>query len=70
VKPHGQLVGLRSFLRVSVLGSAMLLTPAAILAKLACGLARRGSSLTVELGMLPRGAVGLILAEIACAARG
>lgn len=62
----GMLVDLRSFASASVLGFALLLTAAAIVGKLACGLvAPRGvSGLTLGLGMMPRGEVGLIFAGI------
>jgi Na+:H+ antiporter len=62
----GMLVDLRSFASASVLGFAALLTAAAILGKLACGLAAPGgmSRLTIGLGMMPRGEVGLIFAGI------
>jgi Kef-type K+ transport system membrane component KefB len=59
-------VDLRSFASPAVLGFAGLLTVAAILGKLACALvAPKGvSGLTLGLGMLPRGEVGLIFAGI------
>jgi Kef-type K+ transport system membrane component KefB len=62
----GLLVDVRSFATASVLGFAVLLTLAAILGKLACALAtpRGMSGLTVGLGMMPRGEVGLIFAGI------
>jgi Kef-type K+ transport system membrane component KefB len=62
----GMLVDLRSFASVPVLAFALVLTAAAILGKLACGLvAPRGTSgLTIGLGMMPRGEVGLIFAGI------
>jgi Kef-type K+ transport system membrane component KefB len=62
----GMLVDVRSFASASVLGFAALLTAAAILGKLACAVATpRGiSGLTVGLGMMPRGEVGLIFAGI------
>jgi Kef-type K+ transport system membrane component KefB len=62
----GMLVDLRSFASASVLGFAALLTLAAILGKLACGaVAPKGvSGLTLGLGMMPRGEVGLIFAGI------
>jgi Kef-type K+ transport system membrane component KefB len=49
-----------------VLGFAALLTVAAILGKLACAFAtpKGMSGLTVGLGMMPRGEVGLIFAGI------
>jgi Kef-type K+ transport system membrane component KefB len=62
----GMLVDVRSFASWSVVGFALLLTGAAILGKLACALATpKGiSGLTVGLGMMPRGEVGLIFAGI------
>jgi Kef-type K+ transport system membrane component KefB len=62
----GMLVDVRSFASASVLGFASLLTVAAILGKLACAVAvpRGMSGLTVGLGMMPRGEVGLIFAGI------
>ena len=62
----GMLVDLRSFASPSVLGFAALLTLAAIVGKLACGaVAPKGvSGLTLGLGMMPRGEVGLIFAGI------
>jgi Kef-type K+ transport system membrane component KefB len=62
----GMLVDLRSFASGSVLGFAALLTAAAIFGKLACGLAAPPgtSRLTIGLGMMPRGEVGLIFAGI------
>ncbi len=62
----GMLVDLRSFASASVLGFALLLTLAAIVGKLACALAtpKGVSGLTVGLGMMPRGEVGLIFAGI------
>jgi Kef-type K+ transport system membrane component KefB len=62
----GMLVDLRSFASTTVLGFALALTVAAILGKLACAAAvpRGMSGLTVGLGMMPRGEVGLIFAGI------
>ena len=62
----GMLVDVRSFASASVLGFAALLTLAAIAGKLACGLVvpRGMSRLSVGLGMMPRGEVGLIFAGI------
>jgi Kef-type K+ transport system membrane component KefB len=62
----GMLVDVRSFASASVLGFAALLTTAAVLGKLACALAtpKGVSGLTVGLGMMPRGEVGLIFAGI------
>lgn len=62
----GMLVDLGSFASASVLGFAALLTVAAVVGKLACGVvAPKGvSRLTLGLGMMPRGEVGLIFAGI------
>jgi Kef-type K+ transport system membrane component KefB len=62
----GMLVDVRAFASTSVLGFAALLTAAAIAGKLACGLAvpSNMSRLSVGLGMMPRGEVGLIFAGI------
>jgi len=62
----GMLVDVGSFASAPVLGLAALLTLAAILGKLACAAAvpRGISGLTVGLGMMPRGEVGLIFAGI------
>lgn len=62
----GLLVDVRSFLDSSVLGIALALTAAAVIGKLACGLAvpKGMSGLLVGLGMMPRGEVGLIFAGI------
>ena len=62
----GMLVDLRSFASLPVLAFAALLTLAAIVGKLACAVAtpRGVSGLTVGLGMMPRGEVGLIFAGI------
>ncbi len=62
----GMGVDLRAFAQPSVLGFAGLLTLAAVIGKLVCGLAvpRGVSWLTVGIGMLPRGEVGLIFAGI------
>jgi Kef-type K+ transport system membrane component KefB len=62
----GMLVDLESFATPAVLGFAAVLTLAAILGKLACALvAPKGvSGLTLGLGMMPRGEVGLIFAGI------
>jgi len=62
----GMLVDLRSFASPSVLGFAALLTLAAVVGKLACAIAtpKGVSGLTVGLGMMPRGEVGLIFAAI------
>lgn len=60
----GMIVDVRSFLDPSVLGLAAALTLAAIAGKLACALVvpKGVPGLTVGLGMMPRGEVGLIFA--------
>ena len=60
----GLLVDLGSFLRPGVLLLALALTIAAMVGKWACALAapRGVSGLTVGIGMMPRGEVGLIFA--------
>ena len=65
----GLLVDVRSFATPGVLVFAMSLTAAAIAGKLVCALVvpRALSPLTVALGMLPRGEVGLIFAGIGAA---
>lgn len=63
----GMRVNLAAFGRVDVLGFAAALTAAAILGKQACalGVGRRAlDRLTVGIGMMPRGEVGLIFANI------
>jgi Kef-type K+ transport system membrane component KefB len=62
----GMLVDLRSMASLPVVGFALLLTAAAIAGKLVCALVvpRSLSPLTVGLGMMPRGEVGLIFAGI------
>jgi Kef-type K+ transport system membrane component KefB len=62
----GMLVDLRSFADTSILKFAVLLTLAAALGKLVCGLVvpKGVSRLTVGIGMLPRGEVGLIFAAM------
>ncbi|HXT52467.1 MAG TPA: cation:proton antiporter, partial [Thermoanaerobaculia bacterium] len=63
----GLAVDLRSFAQLPVLGLAALLLVAAVLGKLACagGVLRRGlDRLSVAVGMVPRGEVGLIFAGI------
>jgi len=62
----GMLVDLGSFLDPGVLGFAGLLTVAAMIGKWVCGLGvpRGVSRVTVGLGMMPRGEVGLIFAGI------
>ena len=60
-------VDLASFGKVEVLGFAALLTVAAVLGKMACagGVLERGvHRLSVAIGMIPRGEVGLIFAGI------
>jgi Kef-type K+ transport system membrane component KefB len=66
----GMRTDLRSFLEPGVLGLAAALTLAAILGKQACSLGVGGRGvdrLTVGLGMIPRGEVGLIFANIGLA---
>jgi Kef-type K+ transport system membrane component KefB len=62
----GMLVHVDNFLKPGVMGFAVLLTVAAMIGKWACGLAapRGVSRVTVALGMMPRGEVGLIFAGI------
>jgi Kef-type K+ transport system membrane component KefB len=62
----GMMVDLRSFASASIIGFALLLTIAAIAGKLVCALAvpRGMPALSVGLGMMPRGEVGLIFAGI------
>ncbi|MGD8895142.1 MAG: cation:proton antiporter [Acidobacteriota bacterium] len=62
----GMLVELENFLEPGVLGFAVLLTAAAAIGKWACafGTPRGVSGMTVGLGMMPRGEVGLIFAGI------
>ncbi len=62
----GMLVDIRSFLTGETLGFALALTGVAIVGKWACALAvpRGVSGVTVGLGMMPRGEVGLIFASI------
>jgi Kef-type K+ transport system membrane component KefB len=62
----GMLVHVDNFLEPGVLGFAIVLTLAAMVGKWACGLAvpRAVSGVTVGLGMMPRGEVGLIFAGI------
>lgn len=62
----GMLVHVDNFLKPGVLGFALVLTLAAMVGKWACGLAvpRGVSGVTVGLGMMPRGEVGLIFAGI------
>jgi Kef-type K+ transport system membrane component KefB len=63
----GMLVDLTSFMRPEILGLAGVLTVAAVLGKQACGLGALGSKLdwrSIGIGMIPRGEVGLIFANI------
>jgi len=63
----GMRVDLTAFARKEILGLAALLTVAAILGKQACALGAIGGKLdrlTIGLGMIPRGEVGLIFANI------
>ncbi len=63
----GMMVDLTAFGRVEILGFAAVLTIAAIIGKQACGLAifdKRTDRLSIGLGMIPRGEVGLIFAGI------
>ncbi len=62
----GMLVHVENFLKPGVLGFALFLTVAAVIGKWVCALgAPRGvSGMTVGLGMMPRGEVGLIFAGI------
>ena len=63
----GLKVDLRSFARPEVLGLAALLIVAAIVGKQACALGAVGGGLdrlSIGIGMIPRGEVGLIFASI------
>ena len=63
----GMRVDLTAFGRTEILGLAALLTVAAIIGKQACALGALGSKLdrlTIGIGMIPRGEVGLIFANI------
>jgi Kef-type K+ transport system membrane component KefB len=63
----GLKVDLRLFTRVDILSFALVLTLVAILGKQICSvgvLERRIDRLTIGLGMIPRGEVGLIFAGI------
>ena len=63
----GMTTDLRSFAQPSVLGLALALTVAAILGKQVCGLGVLGKGIdrvSVGVGMIPRGEVGLIFANI------
>jgi Kef-type K+ transport system membrane component KefB len=59
-------VELATFANVEVLGLAALLTLAAVIGKQACSLGAYGGldRLSVGIGMIPRGEVGLIFASI------
>jgi Kef-type K+ transport system membrane component KefB len=68
----GMRTDLASFVDLKVLGLASALTVAAIAGKQACGLAVLGRGidrLTVGIGMIPRGEVGLIFANIGLSLR-
>jgi Kef-type K+ transport system membrane component KefB len=60
----GVMVDIKTFLDLNVLYIGVLLTAAAILGKMICGLGARGkvNRLAIGVGMLPRGEVGLIFA--------
>jgi Na+:H+ antiporter len=64
----GMRVDLGAFARLDVLGLAALLTVAAIVGKQACSLGTLGQKqldrLSIGIGMIPRGEVGLIFANI------
>jgi Kef-type K+ transport system membrane component KefB len=62
----GMLVHVENFAKPGVIGFALLLTGAAMIGKWACALGtpRGVSGVTVGLGMMPRGEVGLIFAGI------
>lgn len=63
----GMRVDLSAFVRFDVLGLAVLLTAAAILGKQLCSLGALGQRLdrlSIGIGMIPRGEVGLIFANI------
>src|SRR5690348_16257753 len=63
----GMRVELRSFAQPDVLGLALLLTLAAIAGKQACALGGLGAALdkvSIGIGMIPRGEVGLIFANL------
>jgi Kef-type K+ transport system membrane component KefB len=62
----GMRVDLSAFARVEVLGLAALLTVAAVIGKQACSLGAYGGldRLSIGIGMIPRGEVGLIFAGI------
>jgi len=66
----GMKTDLRAFAEPGVLGLAVALTLAAVLGKQACGLGvgrREADRLTIGFGMIPRGEVGLIFANIGLA---
>jgi Kef-type K+ transport system membrane component KefB len=63
----GMRVDLRAFAQVDVMGLAALLTVAAVVGKQACSLGTMGrplDRLSIGIGMIPRGEVGLIFANI------
>jgi Kef-type K+ transport system membrane component KefB len=61
----GMQVNLSTFARPGTLGLAALLTVAAVIGKVVCGLAAgKTDRLSVGLGMVPRGEVGLIFASV------
>ena len=63
----GMRVDLSAFMRPDILGLAALLTMAAVLGKQACALGALGGKLdwlSIGIGMIPRGEVGLIFANI------
>jgi Kef-type K+ transport system membrane component KefB len=65
----GMLVDVGSFVRPGVIGFALVLTLAAMVGKWACGLVvpKGVSAVSVGVGMMPRGEVGLIFAGIGAA---
>jgi len=65
----GMLVHVENFAKPGVIGFAAVLTVGAMIGKWACGLVvpRSVSGITVGLGMMPRGEVGLIFAGIGAA---
>jgi Kef-type K+ transport system membrane component KefB len=63
----GMRVDLSAFMRPEILGLAAVLTVAAVIGKQACALGALGSKLdwlSIGIGMIPRGEVGLIFASI------
>jgi Kef-type K+ transport system membrane component KefB len=63
----GMRVGLEPFARPEILGLAALLSAAAVIGKQVCSIGATGGGLdriTIGLGMIPRGEVGLIFASI------